>query len=53
MKSAKRNTWSRETLLRAVVLYYEKKMTQEEVSNELGVSRPQVSVMLSQAREDG
>ncbi|HIX53736.1 MAG TPA: hypothetical protein H9853_01815, partial [Candidatus Sphingobacterium stercoripullorum] len=28
-------------------------MTQEEVSNELGVSRPQVSVMLSQAREDG
>ena len=53
MKSTKRNTWSRETLLRAVVLYYEKKMTQEEVSNELGVSRPQVSVMLSQAREDG
>lgn len=53
MKSTKKSAWSKDSLLRAVVLYYEKNMTQEEISSELGVSRPQVSVMLRQAREDG
>jgi deoxyribonucleoside regulator len=34
-------------------LYYERKLTQEEIAGELGVSRPTVSRMLSRAEQEG
>lgn len=40
-------------MLRAACLYYEDGLTQREVARELGVSRPKVSRLLSQAREEG
>jgi DNA-binding transcriptional regulator LsrR (DeoR family) len=40
-------------LLRAARLYYEDDLTQQEVAKELGVSRPTVSRLLAQARQEG
>ncbi|MCR4406349.1 MAG: sugar-binding transcriptional regulator [Anaerolineae bacterium] len=40
-------------ILRAARLYYEDGLTQQQVARELGISRPKVSRLLSQAREEG
>ena len=40
-------------ILRAARLYYEDGLTQQRVARELGVSRPKVSRLLRQAREEG
>ncbi len=40
-------------LVQAARLYYEEGLTQAEVAAKIGVSRPQVSKMLAQARETG
>jgi len=40
-------------MLRAARLYYEDYLTQQQISNELGVSRPTVSRLLTQARREG
>jgi len=40
-------------MLRAARLYYEDGLTQQQVADELGVSRPQVSRLLTRAREEG
>lgn len=40
-------------LLRAARLYYEDDLTQQEVAEELGISRPTVSRLLAQARQEG
>ncbi|MDY7040926.1 MAG: sugar-binding transcriptional regulator [Chloroflexota bacterium] len=40
-------------ILRAARLYYEDGLTQQEVAHELGVSRPKVSRLLGEAREEG
>ncbi|MBC7250681.1 MAG: sugar-binding transcriptional regulator [Anaerolineae bacterium] len=40
-------------ILRAARLYYEEGLTQQQVARELGISRPKVSRLLSQAREEG
>ncbi len=42
-----------QVLLRAARLYYEDGLTQQRIANELGVSRPTVSRLLAQAREEG
>jgi len=40
-------------MLRAARLYYEDGLTQQQVADELGVSRPQVSRLLTRARAEG
>jgi deoxyribonucleoside regulator len=40
-------------LLRIARLYYEDDMTQKEIAQELGLSRPTVSRLLAQARQEG
>ena len=40
-------------ILRAARLYYEDGLTQQQVARELGISRPKVSRLLGQAREEG
>lgn len=40
-------------MLRAARLYYEDYLTQQQVADELGVSRPTVSRLLTQARREG
>jgi deoxyribonucleoside regulator len=42
-----------QVLLRIARLYYEDNMTQEEIARELGLSRPTVSRLLAQARQEG
>lgn len=42
-----------QVMLRAARLYYEDGLTQQQVANELGVSRPQVSRLLTRARAEG
>lgn len=43
---------NRDILLRAAILYYEQNMTQEQVAKSIGVSRPAVSKILQQARDN-
>ena len=42
-----------QTLLRAARLYYEDGLTQQQIADELDVSRPKVSRLLARAREEG
>jgi len=42
-----------QTMLRAARLYYEDGLTQQQVADELGVSRPKVSRLLTRARAEG
>jgi DNA-binding transcriptional regulator LsrR (DeoR family) len=46
-----REEW--QLMLRAARLYYEDYLTQQQIADELGVSRPTVSRLLTQARRDG
>lgn len=42
-----------ERLMRAARLYYEQNLTQQEIADQLGVSRPLISKMLAKARDLG
>ena len=42
-----------QTMLRAARLYYEDGLTQQQVADELGLSRPKVSRLLTRARAEG
>ena len=46
-----REEW--QMILRAARLYYEDYLTQQQIADELGVSRPTVSRLLTQARREG
>jgi deoxyribonucleoside regulator len=46
-----REEW--QLMLRAARLYYEDYLTQQQIADELGVSRPTVSRLLTQARREG
>jgi DNA-binding transcriptional regulator LsrR (DeoR family) len=46
-----REEW--QLMLRAARLYYEDYLTQQQVADELGISRPTVSRLLTQARREG
>lgn len=46
-------TEERANLIKAARLYYEDNLTQAEVAAQMGVSRPQISKLLSRAREVG
>ena len=46
-----REEW--QIMLRAARLYYEDYLTQQQIADELGVSRPTVSRLLTQARREG
>lgn len=42
-----------ERMIQAARLYYEKDMTQNQIAKEMGISRPLVSILLSEAKACG
>ncbi len=46
-----REEW--QLMLRTARLYYEDYLTQQQIADELGVSRPTISRLLTQARREG
>lgn len=40
-------------LVKVAYMYYDENMTQQEIADKLGVSRPSVSRMLQKARQNG
>lgn len=46
-------TNDREFLYQLAVMYYNERLTQQEISQRLGISRPQVSRALSKAEQEG